>query len=123
MSPFLAAMLAVALFATPPVLFAWLVGWKPAHARRLISRGALLVDVGSAEEYAEQHLAGAVNFPSEELAFRQDELGDHRKPIVTYARSRLRSAQAAQTLRGIGFHEVFNMGTITAAIRDFETVT
>jgi phage shock protein E len=123
MSPFLAAMFAVALFATPLTFLVWLLGWKPAHALRLISRGALLVDVGSPEEYAEQHLEGAVNLPSYELALRQNELGDHRQPIITYARSRLRSAQAAQTLKGIGFHEVFNMGTLKGAMPDFEAVT
>jgi len=112
MSPFLAASLAVALFATPLAFLAWLLGWKPAHVRRLLSRGAMLIDVSTPEEYAERHLDGAVNFPSDELALRQDALGDRRRPIITYARSRLRSAQAAQTLRGIGFHEVFNMGTL-----------
>lgn len=115
MSSYLAAILAVALFATPAAFLAWLLGWKPAHVRRLLSRGALLVDVGTPEEYAEGHLDGAVNMPSDELARRQDALGDHTRPIITYARSRLRSARAAQTLRGIGFHEVFNMGTMKGA--------
>lgn len=111
MNPFLAAIVAVVSLATPPAFFAWLRTWKPAHFRRLLSRGALLVDVSNPDEYAEGHLNGAVNVPSEEPALRQGELGEHRRPIVTYARSHLRSARAAQTLRGIGFHDVFNLGT------------
>lgn len=112
MSSFLAAILAVALFVAPLAFLVWLLAWRPAHVRRLLSHGALLVDVGTPEEYAERHLDGAVNVPSDQLALRQDALGDHRRPIVTYARSRLRSAQAAQTLRSIEFHEVFTMGTL-----------
>lgn len=121
MSPFLAAMLAVALYATPLVFLMWLLGWKPAHFRRLLSRGALLVDVGTPEEYAERHLTGAINIPSDELALRQDALGDHGRPIITYGRSRRRSAQAAHTLRGIGFHEVFSMGTLQTASERWAT--
>lgn len=123
MSPFFAALLAVTLFTAPLSFLVWLLGWKPAHARRLLSRGALLLDVGSPDEYAEQHLKRAVNLPSDELALRQNELGDHRQPIVTYARTGLRSARAAHTLRGIGFHEVFNMGTLKGAISSFKAVT
>jgi rhodanese-related sulfurtransferase len=112
MNPFLAAILAVLSLAAPAAFFGWLRTWKPAHFRRLLARGALLVDVGNPQEYAAGHLHGAVNVPSEELALRQAELGEHWRPIVTYARSHLRSAQAAQLLRGIGFHNVFNVGTM-----------
>lgn len=114
MNPSLAAALAVASLVTPLAFFVWLRAWMPARFRRLVSGGALLVDVGTAKEYAEGHLDGAVNVPYGELALRQIELGEHRRPIITYARSRLRGAQAAQTLRGIGFHDVFNVGTLTS---------
>ncbi|MGH7297940.1 MAG: rhodanese-like domain-containing protein [Polyangiaceae bacterium] len=112
MSPFLAAVIAAAWLATPPAFFAWLRSWKPAHTRKLLGRGAVLVDLGTPDEYASEHLAGAVNVPYEALALRQDELGEHERPIVLYARSRLLGIEAAQTLRGIGFHEVFDAGTL-----------
>jgi rhodanese-related sulfurtransferase len=112
MSPFVAATLAAAWLAAPAAIFAWLRTRRPSHVLRLLSRGAQVVDVGHPEEYAEGHIDGALNVPSEELALRQEELGDHRRPVITYARTRLRSALAAQTLRGIGFHEVFSMGTL-----------
>jgi rhodanese-related sulfurtransferase len=35
--------------------------------RALVTRGAQLVDVLSAEEYAEEHLPGAINIPLNEL--------------------------------------------------------
>jgi phage shock protein E len=113
MSPFVAASLAAAWLAAPAVISAWLRTWRPSHVLRLLSRGAQVVDVGSPEEYAEGHIDGALNIPSRGVALRQEELGDHRRPIITYARTWMRSAQAAQTLRGIGFHEVFNMGTLS----------
>jgi rhodanese-related sulfurtransferase len=112
MTPFFAALLAALVLATPPAFVAWLRTWKPSHARRLLAQGALLLDVGDREEYADGHLDGALNIPSEELGPRQAELGDRGRPIVTYARSHFRSARAAQALRGIGFQDVFNIGTL-----------
>jgi phage shock protein E len=116
-SPFVTAVVAVAVLAALPALAAWLAGWKPNHARRLLGRGALLVDVGSAGEFAAEHVEGAVSIPSDEVARRQNELGEHARPIVLYSRTHLRSAVAAQRLRGIGFHDVFNMGTLKQAKR------
>ncbi len=37
------------------------------EVRALVARGAQLVDVLSAEEYAEEHLPGAINIPLNEL--------------------------------------------------------
>jgi len=117
MSPFVTAVVAVAVLAALPALAAWFAGWKPNHARSMLTRGALLVDVGSTEEFAAEHVEGAVSIPSDEVARRQNELGEHARPIVLYSRTHLRSAVAAQTLRGIGFHDVFNMGTLKQARR------
>jgi len=112
MSPLLAACLAVIGFAALPAFSLWLQTWRPARARRMLARGALLVDVGNHEEYVQEHLDGAVNVPADELSLRQAELGEHGQPIITYARSHVRGAVAAHTLRAIGFQEVFNIGTL-----------
>jgi len=115
MSPFFAAVLAATYLVALPAFFWWLGTWKPTHARRMLAQGALLVDVGAPEEYAREHLDGARNVPADEVALRQEELGDHRQRIVIYGRTHVTSAVAAQTLRGIGFHDVFDMGTIDSA--------
>ena len=55
-NPFLATILTVASFVAPLAFFTWLRTLKAARFARLLSRGALLVDVGTAEPYAEGHL-------------------------------------------------------------------
>jgi len=77
-----------------------------------LDAGAVLIDVGTPKQFALDHLAGAVNIPAESLAARQQELGEHSHPVVLYARSSMRSAVAAQMLRGIGFHRVLSVGTL-----------
>lgn len=115
MSPFVAAVLAVVAAAALPALSAWLAGWKPAHARGMLRRGALLVDVVTRRDFGADDVSGAVNILSDEVARRQCRLGDHARPTLIYSRSHVGSAVAAQTLRGIGFHEVLNMGTLNQA--------
>jgi rhodanese-related sulfurtransferase len=77
-------------------------------ARDWLSRGALLVDVDAAGEFARHHPRVAVNIPLENLARRAHELGENKKPLVIFAHSWRRGAQAVHELRGIGFWEVMN---------------
>lgn len=51
--------------------------------QELVKQGAQLVEVLPAEEYAEDHLPGAVNHPLRQL---DDEAGeiDRRRPVIVY---------------------------------------
>lgn len=73
-----------------------------ARARALVEAGAQLVDVRTPEEYAKDHVAGAVNVPVTELEGRLSELTRDR-PVVVYCRSGNRSAKAASTLCSAGY--------------------
>ena len=70
-----------------------------------------LVDVRTAEEYAEQHLPGAVNID----VYGDDFSGlcstrlDKGRPVAVYCRSGKRSANAAMQLRKAGFRSVLNL--------------
>jgi phage shock protein E len=92
--------------------FWWRNTLNLAKGRRFLSAGATLLDVGTPEEYAGDYVSGAINIPAEGLARRQEELGEHSRPVVVYARSALRSSLAAQALRGVGFHAVVSVGTV-----------
>ncbi|MBA3690795.1 MAG: rhodanese-like domain-containing protein [Actinobacteria bacterium] len=54
------------------------------EVRRLVDLGAQLVEVLPAEEYAEEHLAGAVNIPLRRIDRRAPELLDRTRPVVAY---------------------------------------
>ena len=52
--------------------------------KRLIDEGAQLVEVLPAEEYAEEHLPGAVNLPLKQLDARSAERLDWARPVIVY---------------------------------------
>jgi rhodanese-related sulfurtransferase len=111
-SPEVAAVVAATWMAFLSAVAMWYGTQRPRRMRELIGGGALLLDVGTPAEYAASHAAGAINIPAAELMTRQNEIGAHERPIVLYGRSTLRSALAAQDLRGIGFHTVMTAGTL-----------
>lgn len=87
----------------------------PQAARELIASGAAVLDVRTAEEYAEDHVSKAVNVPVEELSSRMAEVealvaGDKARPIVVYCGSGARSAKAKRTLEAAGYSRVVNGG-------------
>ncbi len=52
--------------------------------QQLLSRGAQLVDVLPAEEYAAEHIAGAVNIPLKEIDAETAAQLDRNRPVVVY---------------------------------------
>jgi len=52
--------------------------------RRLLDEGAQLVEVLPPEEYAEEHLPGAVNLPLKQLDARTTAVLDKRTAIIVY---------------------------------------
>ena len=52
--------------------------------QQLLPRGGQLVDVLPAEEYAAEHIAGAVNIPLKELDAETAAQLDRNRPVVVY---------------------------------------
>jgi len=78
-----------------------------------IKAGALVVDVRTADEYADEHFPKALNIPVAELQVRASELGPKDKPLVLYCASGARSAMATRILKSLGFTDVTNAGGIS----------
>lgn len=82
-----------------------------ADGRARVAKGALLVDVRSAEEFRAGHVPGAVNIPHTEIEQRLSELGaPNEKDIVLYCGSGRRAGIAQEALVHKGFERVFNAG-------------
>lgn len=82
-----------------------------ADGRALVARGALLVDVRSAQEFSEGHVEGAINIPHLDVEKRLSEFGENRdRDIVLYCRSGHRAGLAQQSLQALGFTHVYNTG-------------
>lgn len=76
-----------------------------------IDSGALVVDVRTAEEFAQGHLPNAINIPYQQInqAFSQQEIAKDRS-VVVYCRSGNRSGIADKMLENAGFTNVYNGG-------------
>lgn len=71
---------------------------------------AQLIDVRTAGEYADRHLKNAINMDVRaDNCKEQFATLDKSKPVFVYCLSGGRSANAANILQGMGFHEIYNM--------------
>lgn len=75
-----------------------------------IRSGAAIVDVRTADEFADGHYPNAKNIPVSELQGRLGEVGPRDRPVVLYCASGARSALAAKMLKAAGFVDVMNAG-------------
>jgi rhodanese-related sulfurtransferase len=58
------------------------------EVRRLAAAGAQIVEVLPAEEYAEEHLPGAINLPLKKLTRESAAALDRQRPVVVYCYDR-----------------------------------
>lgn len=85
-----------------------------AEAKEMIDAGDVtIVDVRTAEEYAEKHIDGSILIPNEDIGDTMPELlSDKDATILIYCRSGNRSAQAAKKLAAIGYTHIYDFGGI-----------
>lgn len=77
---------------------------------------ALVLDVRTAGEYAQQSIPGVRNVPLDRLA---SEIGglcpDRSKPILLHCLSGARSASGVSSLKTMGYSRVYNLGSFARA--------
>ena len=73
----------------------------------------IILDVRTAEEFAEKHIPGARNIPNESIGTAElPALPDKDQLILVYCRSGNRSKQAAQKLADLGYTNIVEFGGI-----------
>lgn len=79
----------------------------------------LILDVRSAEEYAEGHVPGAINIAHTALASRIEEISEFSdKPVVVYCRSGFRAGKAGDILQQANFKDVRHLDGDIMAWKD-----
>ena len=87
-------------------------------ARMYLKQGAMVVDVRSAAEFKAGHLTGAANIPLDELANTLPrDIPDKNQVLLLHCLSGTRSGIAKRMLRGMGYQNVFNLGSYGRAKR------
>lgn len=84
------------------------------EAKEMIDGGNVtVVDVRTAEEYAEAHIPGAVLVPNESIGGEAPEaLPDKDAVLVVHCRTGVRSKQASDKLVDLGYTNIYDMGGI-----------
>lgn len=88
---------------------------EPEEAKKVMDSNEelILVDVRTAEEYAESRIGHAINIPVEAIGSEQpEELPDLNAEIMVYCRSGVRSKSAAEKLLDLGYTHVTDIGGI-----------
>jgi len=77
------------------------------EAKKLIDKGAVLVDVRSKEEYEAGHIEGSINIPHTEILTKaKSVLKDKNKPVIVYCNAAKRSKQAWDFLNYLGYKKI-----------------
>ena len=95
----------------------------PEEAKAMMDVGnATVLDVRSAAEFEEAHIAGAVLIPDTDIREMAPELlPDKKRIILIYCRTGIRSERAARALVELGYSKVYDFGGIVDW--PYETVT
>jgi phage shock protein E len=87
-----------------------------ATARQHLVQGAQVIDVRSAAEFSGGHLPGAINVPLGELQQSLPRrVKDTKQVLLLHCLSGTRSGIAKRQLNGMGYANVFNLGSLARA--------
>jgi phage shock protein E len=85
-------------------------------ARKHLAEGALVIDVRSPDEFRHNKVPGAINLPLGEVRDKiSQRVKDKNQPLLVHCLSGGRSAIAKQQLKGLGYTNVFNLGSLSRA--------
>jgi phage shock protein E len=85
-------------------------------ALEFLKKGALVIDVRSAAEFESGHLPEALNIPLDEIAtLLPRSVKDKNQVLLLHCQSGMRSGLAKTRLKGLGYANVFNLGSYARA--------
>lgn len=112
------AVLVVAIFFEIRARSEGFAALAPQDAIRLMNRGAVVIDLRPAEQYAAGHLGGARRMDGEQMLKAGDTLKRFKqKPVIVYDESGSLGNSAARQLKAQGFEQAFNLRGGLAAWR------
>lgn len=87
-----------------------LFGHSSADLGQLLSKGAVVLDVRTKNEFDAGHIKGARHVPLDKIQIQMEQIRRLNKPVITVCRSGSRSAMAKNLLSNAGI-EAYNGGS------------
>jgi len=87
-----------------------LLNRKSLDYKELLSRGAMIVDVRTPQEFAQGHADNSINIPLSDIADHIEELKQKNIPVITCCRSGARAGNVTTFLKKAGI-EAYNAGS------------
>ena len=85
-------------------------------AQQHLRNGGLVIDVRTPEEFQREHLPNAINIPLGDLDQEVPrKVKDKNQPLLLHCLSGGRSGLAKSRLKGMGYTNVFNLGSYSRA--------
>lgn len=86
------------------------------EVKKKVEEGAVIIDVRTDGEYQSSHLDAVIHIPLADLKGRIDNtVPDKDKNILLHCRSGSRSFAAKRMLKGMGYTNVYNLGSFRRA--------
>ncbi|WP_341227839.1 rhodanese-like domain-containing protein [uncultured Arcticibacterium sp.] len=79
--------------------------------KKLVSNGAIIIDVRSPGEFSGGHAKNAINIPLDTLANNFKKIQKYKKPLVLCCASGMRSSKAKGILTSKGLENVHDAGS------------
>lgn len=84
----------------------------------LVKHGAMIIDVRTPEEYSSGHLSQAFSMPVDEIGtILPAKVRNKDQVILLHCKTGLRSKKARTLLTGLGYSNVYDMGSYERAFR------
>lgn len=81
-----------------------------ADINQSIKNGGVLLDVRTAEEYADSHIEGAINLSLQDILAGSVPAVSKDQPVYVYCRGGVRSSQSQAALNSGGYTNVVDLG-------------
>jgi rhodanese-related sulfurtransferase len=76
-----------------------------------LRRGAIVIDVRTAQEFDQGKVPGSVNIPIDRIAANAERIKGMNRPVIFCCASGARSSNAASIMKQKGMKEVYNGGS------------
>lgn len=91
-------------------LFSFL-GFGSNKIKDALRRGAIVIDVRTAQEFDQGKVPESINIPVDRIAANAERIKNMNRPVVFCCASGMRSGNAVSIMKGKGSKEVYNGGS------------